>query len=197
MAHDLLVEMGVEEENLDESEAKEDPENEVELLRTKVEQSILEDEAPSKVKKTSGDVTSTTSAEDQSESNEDSSRLNAHDEDLAKDETESTEAETKSADVEYPTREDMIRERTYSECPSDISSYAPSMRSMYSGLSSASTIPPEEIKKRVQAAFNKRARRELRLRAQAKGEASATARTRRSNAATIKESLAGGVWGYD
>ena len=73
---------------------------------------------------------------------------------------------------------------------SDVISYAPSYRS----YSTASTIAPEVIKKQVKKGLMKKVRTEERKRLVAKGEASATTRSRRDNRATIKE--CDGIWGW-
>ncbi|XP_026674740.1 serine/threonine-protein kinase rio2 isoform X2 [Ceratina calcarata] len=73
-------------------------------------------------------------------------------------------------------------------------------RSMYSATT-ASTIAPEVIKKRVKAALEKRLSKERqhsRRVALAKGEANAVTRVRRENRDTIMLStVAGGIWGWE
>lgn len=61
--------------------------------------------------------------------------------------------------------------------------------------SSATTIHPDEIKRRVKKQVNAKERREQRKKCVAKGEASAVTRTRRENINTIKQSK--GIWAYD
>ncbi|XP_017795801.1 PREDICTED: serine/threonine-protein kinase RIO2 [Habropoda laboriosa] len=68
-------------------------------------------------------------------------------------------------------------------------------RSMYS-ISTASTIAPEVIKKRVKASLQRREKRdEQSRRVVAKGEANAVTRVRRENRDTIKQST--GIWGWE
>lgn len=67
--------------------------------------------------------------------------------------------------------------------------YSASIRS----YSTTSTIAPEVIKARVKKALLNREKKELRKRIVAKGEASATTRSRRENRDVIKES--DGIWG--
>ncbi|XP_076748975.1 RIO kinase 2 [Xylocopa sonorina] len=67
-------------------------------------------------------------------------------------------------------------------------------RSMYS-TSTAATIAPDVIKKRVKAALHKREKREQSRRILAKGEANAVTRVRRENRDTIKQST--GIWGWE
>ncbi len=57
--------------------------------------------------------------------------------------------------------------------------------SRYAPSSTASTIAPEEVKRRVRAAMDKRKRQEARRRAKAKGEASQVTRKRRENRENI------------
>lgn len=84
------------------------------------------------------------------------------------------------------------RARIVSECGSDVFSVRSARTN---GMSTASTIAPDVIKKRVQVCLSKRERQIERKRILAKGEASATTRSRRDNAKTIKES--NGLWGWD
>lgn len=63
-------------------------------------------------------------------------------------------------------------------------------RSMYS---TASTIPPDEVKKRLMKQMANKERRNQRKRCVAKGEASAVTRSRRDNNETVKHSDE--VWG--
>jgi len=61
-------------------------------------------------------------------------------------------------------------------------------------ISTAATIAPDVIKKRIKLALDKRERNQAK-RALVKGEASAVTRIRRDNRATIKEST--GIWGWE
>ncbi|CAL7945439.1 unnamed protein product [Xylocopa violacea] len=67
-------------------------------------------------------------------------------------------------------------------------------RSMYS-TSTAATIAPEVIKKRVKVALQRREKREQTKRILTKGEANAVTRVRRENRDTIKQST--GIWGWE
>ena len=59
--------------------------------------------------------------------------------------------------------------------------------------STAATIPPEVIKDRIKKSFSKSDKMAVKKRIRAKGEASATTRSRRENRETIKTSQ--GLWG--
>jgi len=61
-------------------------------------------------------------------------------------------------------------------------------------ISTAATIAPDVIKKRIKLALDKRERNQAK-KALVKGEASAVTRIRRDNRATIKEST--GIWGWE
>lgn len=61
--------------------------------------------------------------------------------------------------------------------------------------SSTTTIPPDEIKKRLRRQMYTKEKKEQRKKCVAKGEASAVTRKRRENADTIKQSH--GIWGWD
>ncbi|PSN35369.1 Serine/threonine-protein kinase RIO2 [Blattella germanica] len=61
--------------------------------------------------------------------------------------------------------------------------------------STAATIAPEEIQKRVKRSLEKREKAATRKRITVKGEASAITRSRRENRDTIKQSE--GIWGWD
>lgn len=67
-------------------------------------------------------------------------------------------------------------------------------RSMWSA-STALTIAPHVIKRRMKVALDKRNRKSQPKKIVVKGEASAVTRTRRDNRATIKEST--GMWGWE
>lgn len=67
-------------------------------------------------------------------------------------------------------------------------------KSMYS-TTTAATIAPEIIKKKVKAALQKREKREQSRRILVKGEANAITRIRRENTDTIKQST--GIWGWE
>lgn len=75
-----------------------------------------------------------------------------------------------------------------SECSSD-GFEAPSVRS------TATTIHPDEVKKRIRKEMGKKAGRDSRKKCVAKGEASATTRHRRENLHTVKHST--GIWGWE
>lgn len=63
-------------------------------------------------------------------------------------------------------------------------------------VSTAATIAPELIKKRVKLALDNREKKSQSKRKIVKGEASAVTRIRRENKATVKESLTG-IWGLE
>lgn len=67
-------------------------------------------------------------------------------------------------------------------------------KSIYS-TTTAATIAPEIIKKKVKAALQKREKREQSRRILVKGEANAVTRIRRENRDTIKQST--GIWGWE
>lgn len=68
------------------------------------------------------------------------------------------------------------------------------LESMYSSTTAA-TIAPELIKKKVKIALQKREKREQSRRILVKGEANAITRVRRENRDTIKQST--GIWGWE
>lgn len=61
--------------------------------------------------------------------------------------------------------------------------------------STATTIHPEEIKKRVRSQLAARDKKEQRKNCVAKGEANAVTRVRRENRQTVQQSH--GIWGYE
>lgn len=61
--------------------------------------------------------------------------------------------------------------------------------------STATTIHPDEIKKRIKSQMAARDRRGQRKKCVAKGEANAVTRVRRENRDTVKQSK--GIWGYE
>lgn len=61
--------------------------------------------------------------------------------------------------------------------------------------STATTIHPDEIKRRVKKQYQLKEKKEYRKKCIAKGEANAVTRIRRQNADTIKHS--GGIWGWE
>lgn len=63
-------------------------------------------------------------------------------------------------------------------------------------VSTATTIAPEVIKRKVKIALDNREKKSQSKRTLVKGEASAVTRIRRENRATIKDSLTG-IWGLD
>lgn len=63
-------------------------------------------------------------------------------------------------------------------------------------VSTATTIAPEVIKKKVKIALDNREKKNQSKRKLVKGEASAVTRIRRENRATVKESLTG-IWGLE
>lgn len=63
-------------------------------------------------------------------------------------------------------------------------------------VSTAATIAPEVIKKKVKIALDNREKKSQSKRKIVKGEASAVTRIRRENRATVKESLTG-IWGLE
>lgn len=65
---------------------------------------------------------------------------------------------------------------------------------MYSNTTAA-TIAPELIKKKVKIALQKRDKKEQSRRILVKGEANAITRVRRENRDTIKQST--GIWGWE
>lgn len=94
---------------------------------------------------------------------------------------------------------DDLPEKEMKDFPSDEMSeneteafkYTPSFRS----YSTASTIAPEVVRAKVKKAINRREKTEERKRLVAKGEASATTRSRRENRAVISE--CDGIWGWE
>ncbi|KAJ8916486.1 hypothetical protein NQ315_000128 [Exocentrus adspersus] len=62
--------------------------------------------------------------------------------------------------------------------------------------STATTIPPDEVKKRVKKQIAVKEKKDQRVKRVAKGEASAVTRSRRENRNTVKQ-YSSGFWGYD
>lgn len=200
MEKDLLVGMGVEnEDECDDDEEGEEEEVEtnhvseeaqsenieIEELRKHVDQILIEDEDKTR-KGTSQAVSCTGTAQSEKESAlENSSCV------LSPNEVPSALAKS-SGDIDADAIHKSLHIRTVSECGSDVLSIRSARTN---GLSTASTIAPDVIKKRVQASLDKREKQAARRRVLAKGEASATTRSRRDNAKTIQESH--GVWGWD
>lgn len=196
MEKDLLVEMGVEEEEeceIDDEDIQECDTHDVESvviespaveeLRKHVEQVMLEDEDKTTKGTSQAAAYSVTSVMNPKKNIQSSSG--------------GPESSHSTSNCEETTSENQnnlpsIHERTVSECVSDVYSIRSARTN---GLSTASTIAPDVIKKRVQLALNKRERQSERKRVLAKGEASAVTRSRRDNAKTIQES--NGVWGWD
>ncbi|XP_060824861.1 serine/threonine-protein kinase RIO2 isoform X3 [Bombus pascuorum] len=83
--------------------------------------------------------------------------------------------------------------KTYDSEDDDVEKFN-DLETMYSSTT-ASTIDPELIKKKVKIALQKREKREQSRRILAKGEANATTRVRRENRDTIKQST--GIWGWE
>lgn len=194
MEKDLLVGIGVEEEEDDTEEAEkvsddvsEETEKEiaVEELRKQVEQIIVEDEDKGK-KGTSPAVACRGVPLPISSNETDSASVS----DSFKDPIQ-YEDQCISQQSDHNSHQ-AFHTRKMSDCFSDVVSVRSARTN---GLSTASTIAPDIIKKKVQVALDKRERQVERKRVLAKGEASATTRSRRENAKTIKES--NGLWGWD
>jgi len=100
---------------------------------------------------------------------------------------------TKMEDIKHFLNSTMIEKDTKSAVADD--DCARSVASYRSFSTNASTIAPEEIKKRLKKEFGKKERAMLKHRAVAKGEASAVTRKRRENSDAIKDSS--GIWGWD
>lgn len=181
MEKDLLTEIGLgDEQNVEEEQEEltdKEKEEDIECLRQKLEKCVANDwktDPPSKE-----EVQTTTSA---------------------------TQEEIKIPEPisvnKIPTMEKTIRNKDVSpeenlsdygsdEENSDAETEVHSVRS----VSTTSTIPPEVIRDRVKKALERRHKQASRLRCLAKGEASATTRSRRENRDTIKDSS--GIWGWE
>ncbi|XP_034241717.1 serine/threonine-protein kinase RIO2 [Thrips palmi] len=190
MEKDLLVGIGVQsEEESDGEEADIDSEEpvsesiEIEELRKHVNQIIIEDEDKTR-KGTSQAVSSSSTAPPNTESE----MGNTSSELLSDEVPPELPKSPEDADPNHRS----LHTRLVSECDSDVFSIRSARTN---GLSTASTIAPDVIKKRVQVALDKRERQAERKRVLAKGEASAVTRSRRDNAKTIQECH--GVWGWD
>ncbi|XP_076249408.1 RIO kinase 2 [Calliopsis andreniformis] len=112
--------------------------------------------------------------------------------DIKKSSEETENSKPYDLDVKYNT--ESVTEVSDSENEHVQSSRYSDSRSMYS-VTTASTIAPEVIKKRIQVALQKRAKREQSRRILVKGEANAVTRVRRENKDTIKQST--GIWGWE
>lgn len=189
MERDLLVEIGVEDEN-EESETEEE-ENETEKsavediavdeLRKQMEQIIVEDEDKTSKGTSQAVISSVATAADQNEN--------------SKHRSPSANPLSSGCGSLSPQNDATFKSsltRTVSECGSDACSV---FSARTGGLSTASTIAPDIIKKRVQASLNRREKQAERSRVLAKGEASAVTRSRRENTKTIKDCH--GIWGWD
>lgn len=91
-------------------------------------------------------------------------------------------------DIEIRNRLDSVN---VSDCTDDLLYETGSVRS------TATTIHPDEVKRRIQKEMQKKGSRQTRKKCVAKGEASATTRNRRENLHTIKQSGGGGIWGWE
>lgn len=103
----------------------------------------------------------------------------------------------KSYDLNVKHNEEIINSFLFTEtCNSeddDVEKFN-DLGSMYSSTT-ATTIAPELIKKKVKIALQKREKREQSRRILVKGEANAITRVRRENKDTIKQST--GIWGWE
>lgn len=198
MDKDLLVGMGVENEDEsgddDDNEEEEEEEAdcvseeteagkiEIEELRKYVDQIIIDDEDKTRKGTSQAVICSTIATSNKGGEAENSCELPTGEEPAG--------FQNVSQDADANPRS--LHTRLLSECDSDVFSIRSARTN---GLSTASTIAPDVIKKRVQVALDKREKQADRRRVLAKGEASAVTRSRRDNAKTIKESH--GVWGWE
>lgn len=188
MEKDLLIEMGLvepedeEEEQCEKQQADEDARNadEISYLQLQVEHAVQQDFACSKkdvstesetIEERIRNIDIKTTLESEQRINEENSNANCD-----------TACETLPEEIIGSGNED-----AYSDHLSD----SRSIRS----VSTAATIAPELIKKRVQVALQKRGQKERSRKIVVKGEASALTRVRRENRDTIKQST--GIWGWE
>lgn len=102
-------------------------------------------------------------------------------------ETEENDVENQQDDFADTVAEEVADEDEFSDCATEFSDFdGGSIRS------TATTIPPDEIKNRLKKQIASKERRQQRKKCVAKGEASATTRTRRENRDNIKQSV--GIW---
>ncbi|XP_012250754.2 serine/threonine-protein kinase RIO2 [Athalia rosae] len=187
MEKDLLLEMGIDNDD-DSSESEQDDveenlENEIEKLRIDVEKvfdaDFSTDPASTLEKaltKSPGQGTHQKSLEPQNEVICKDNAINK----IIKPIEKLNEIKTDAA-----SDDESMYSRAFSK--------APSIRS----VSTATTIAPEVIKQRVKFSLEKRAKKSLPRKLLAKGEASAATRVRRENRDNIKQSSGAGLWGCE
>lgn len=178
MEKDLLVEMGIEEDSTDTEEVEENEdenlENEIEKLRLEVDKISEEDSArPESSSKTEDAGTET--------------EANIRDGDVDQRTNVGSTNLDKVPDVGTNSNDDDASDNE------SVYSHAQSIRS----ISTAATIAPDVIKRRIKSSLEKRAKRGQSRKLLAKGEASATTRSRRENTDNIKQSVGSGIWGCE
>ncbi|XP_014479318.1 PREDICTED: serine/threonine-protein kinase RIO2 isoform X2 [Dinoponera quadriceps] len=190
MEKDLLIEMGMENEEEGEEEEEVDSDDEtyedcveqdVEDLQTQIKDLQLQVEDAMKEQ---FDVSMRQASKNDNEHSEKTSSATSHSVELNDTEGE-REQNGEAAAVENVTTDDealSVKEDCFDT------------RSMWS-VSTASTIAPHVIKRRMKISLDKREKKSQPRKTVAKGEASAVTRIRRDNRATIKEST--GIWGWE
>ncbi|XP_034943223.1 serine/threonine-protein kinase rio2 [Chelonus insularis] len=195
MEKDLLVEMGVVEKNDNDNDQNEEVieklnEN-IESLREEVDWMVVKDLGPENSKitnrfdKLSQDNLTLKTPENIIHSDKFNQLLLEEKKEELRD-----EEDDKSSTIREMSNLSLSNERN---CDSESFYDDRSVRS----ASTAATIAPEVIKRRVRQSLEKRERHGQSRRILAKGEASATTRVRRENRDTIKQSTDGGMWSWD
>ncbi|XP_031840118.1 RIO kinase 2 isoform X2 [Nomia melanderi] len=186
MEKDLLKEMGIlenedEETAQTEDESNKESEEEISNLRLQVEESVNSELA------STPDVQASTLANNLG--NVMDRTLNLENE-RPRDDHVNADSDNESADSFDSA---VVTFDSENECPEIVKSQCDS-RSVYSTTTTA-TIAPEVIKAKVKVALQKRGKKEQTKRVLVKGEAHATTRIRRENKDTIKQST--GIWGWE
>lgn len=202
MEKDLLKEMGVIENTSDEeveehfdegADEKEESvdENEINYLQLQVENSMRNDfECAKKL----SEPISTSGTENLIASRLEGQSLEEGVQNIDIKRLSEDTKNSESCDLGTKQNKEFVTETSDVEDECEQSSKYSDSRSLYS-TTTASTIAPELIKKRIKTALQKREKKEQSRRVLAKGEANAVTRVRRENRDTIKQST--GIWGWE
>lgn len=209
MEKDLLIEMGFEKDESDEIYDDDDDndgniqelnvENEIDNLRSQVEQLLQEDIPLSKYKQKDEKVES---LKEEVDISTDIRQVKIND---SKD-NDNTDLKNKSIEnkPDIPCEIETVADLNTvfsSNCTDTLKTDSidgnefSDLRSVRS-VSTAATISPDVIKKRTKQSLEKRERKGLSRKILVKGEASAVTRVRRENRDTIKQSTTG-IWGWE
>ncbi|XP_046416010.1 serine/threonine-protein kinase RIO2 [Neodiprion fabricii] len=191
MEKDLLIEMGINEDDMD-SEDNDDEvadgynlENEIEKLKLEV-QKVSEEDFKAHLGNSQKSGKTTEATEKNTEPKDIKVDTIGKQQTILAEDNDLQKTDVLAPNLNCDVSDD---ESVYSQAQS----VAQSVRS----ISTAATIAPDVIKKRVRSSLEKRARKNNSRKTLAKGEASATTRSRRENRDTIRESTGSGIWGCE